>query len=132
MIEKNDDIYSNLKRKILPIKLQVEFNMIINFLKSIEPLRVFYLREKHGIAQTTHSKSNQFNENLESFFIFPKIKGENLEIKDFTDNNINSKKILTNHYLYKIKLLYKEGWECYRKVLFRFKFLNNINDNKKY
>ena len=72
MIEKNDDIYSNLKRKILSIKLQVEFNMIINFLKSIEPLRVFYLREMHGIAQTTHSKSNQFNENFESFLFFQK------------------------------------------------------------
>ena len=132
MKDKNDDIYSHLKRKILSIKLQVEFNMIINFLKNTETLRVFYLREMHGIAQATHSKSTKFNENFESFYIFPKIKGEKLEIKDFTVNNINSKKFLTNNYLYKIKLLYIEGWENYRKVLFRFKFLNNIDDNKKY
>lgn len=128
----NDEIYSNLKKKNLSIKLQVEFNMIINLLRNTQTLRAFYLREMHGIAQATKSQSSKFNENYECFFIFPKIRGEILNISDFTIKNINSKHFLTNHYLYKIKLINLERWDNYRKVKFRFKFLNKIDNQKKY
>lgn len=132
MKEKDGDIYSNLKLRILSIKLQVEFNMLINHLKNTETLRIFYLRELHGIAQYTKSDSSKFNENFECFLIFPKIKGENLEINDFTIKNINSRNFLADHYLFKIKMMHLEGWENYRKVLFRFKFLNNVSNNNDY
>ena len=79
MKEKDGDIYSNLKLKILTIKLQIEFNMLINHLKNTETLRLLYLREIHGIAQCTKSDSSKYNENFECFLIFPKIKGENLD-----------------------------------------------------
>ena len=141
MIDKEDksflknletNIHSKFKRKIFTIVLNAEFNILMNLLKDIKILRTIFLREMHGFATAIQNNKNiYFNKNLDINLIFPKKNGEKLEINEFMINNINSNKIFNNNYVYKIELIYLEGWEKYKKVIFRHKLLNKDNFNVK-
>lgn len=124
-----DNIYSQLKKLIFPINIKVEFNMIMNFLKDMKNLRAFVLREMHGICSAKVINGINYNENFEFCFIFPKKKGEFLEIKDFMANNIKSNNSLSNNYIYRGKIIYIEEWENYKKIIIRFYLLNSNNEN---
>ncbi len=119
------DVYPKIKRKILPIILKCEFNMILNFLKDLKTIKTFFIREMHGLACTFMKNAyTKFDTNLEFYLIFPKNKNDYLELNDFTINNIESNNIYNNNYAYKCNLLYEDEWENHRKSLYRFVILN--------
>ena len=127
-----DNIYSKLKKSIFSIDIKVEFNMIMNFLKDMNNIRAFFLREMHRICSVKVINGTKLNENLEFCFIFPKNKGEFLDIKDFMANDIKSNNIISNNYLYRGKIICLEEWENYKKIIFRFNLLNTNNENNNY
>lgn len=135
MEKKELDNYCHLKKKILSLKLQMEFNTVMNCIKSIETKRTFFIREMHGIACLSKTLYSSFNENLECVLIFPKRKGDILELNDFMTKNIDTNNIMNNNYAFKVKKIKNEGWINYKKVIFRFKLLNkeqnsqNVNNN---
>ena len=141
MIEKNEESFSkkvkendyntNIKRKMLTITLPVEFNMLFNFIKEGKTFKTFFRREMHGIMYSYRKEKKSYYQNKEEFLvIFPKNKGENLEINDFMINNIKSNNIYMKNYVYKVSLLFLESWENYKKILFRLLLQNEDKQNR--
>ena len=127
-----NNIYHKLKRKILTITLQAEFNTLMNLLKDKKAMRAFLVREMHGICVVHGEKENELPNKNTFFWIFPKKKNENLEINEFLQNNFKSNHIYINNYVYTIKLIYNEEWEKYKKIIFRFEIQNKdkkVNKN---
>ena len=127
-----NNIYHKLKRKILTITLQAEFNTLMNLLKDKKTMRAFLVREMHGICAVYGEKENELPIKNKFFWIFPKKKNENLEINEFLQNNFKSNHIYINNYVYTIKLIYNEEWEKYKKIIFRFEIQNKdkkVNKN---
>lgn len=127
-----NNIYHKLKRKILTITLQAEFNTLMNLLKDKKAMRAFLVREMHGICAVHGEKENELPNKNKFFWIFPKKKNENLEINEFLQNNFKSNHIYINNYVYTIKLIYNEEWEKYKKIIFRFEIQNKdkkVNKN---
>ena len=131
------NVYINLKSQILPIVLHAEYKMTLNFLKDTKTIKTFFLREMHGIMGSyMKNKEIKFDTNIEFYIIFPKNKGEIIEIDDYMINNIDSKKIFIKNYVYKVNLIYREEWENYKTAIFRFiiqnkdKQINKNNLNK--
>ena len=127
-----NNIYHKLKRKILTITLQAEFNTLMNLLKDKKTMRAFLVREMHGICAVHGEKENELPNKNKFFWIFPKKKNENLEINEFLQNNFKSNHIYINNYVYTIKLIYNEEWEKYKKIIFRFEIQNKdkkVNKN---
>ena len=127
-----DSVYCNVKKKIIPIILRIEFNMLMFYFQDITILRAFYLREMYGIFSIKYYNDTQFSKDQDFFLIIPKRKGDLLEIKEFMINNIISKNIFNNNYIFKGKFIYKKRLENYMTGLFRFIALNKeIKKNKK-
>ena len=127
-----NNIYHKLKRKILTITLQAEFNTLMNLLKDKKTMRAFLVREMHGICAVHGEKENELPNKNKFFWIFPKKKNENLEINEFLQNNFKSNHIYINNYVYTIQLIYNEEWEKYKKIIFRFEIQNKdkkVNKN---
>ena len=127
-----NNIYHKLKRKILTITLQAEFNTLMNLLKDKKAMKAFLVREMHGICAVHGEKENELPNKNNFFWIFPKKKNENLEINEFLQNNFKSNHIYINNYVYTIKLIYNEEWEKYKKIIFRFEIQNKdkkVNKN---
>ena len=106
---------SKLKRKLFTCVINAEFNVISNFLKDNKAKRAFFLREMHGVS----SLLNFDNDKDKYFLFFPKKKGLNLEIKDFMINNLNSSKILKDHYLLKGEYIFSKEWESHKQFISR-------------
>ena len=122
-LEKN--VYNKLKRKLLPIEVHCEYQMLTNFLKDINAIKSFYIRELHGIARIFIKNKNQdINNNLEYYLIFPKNKGESLQLNDYMATSIDSKNIYINNYVYKINFIYKDEWENHKKIILRYSIQN--------
>ena len=124
--EKN--IYYQVKKKIFSIVLNAEYNMIMNFIKDINTLKTFFVREMHGIS-VAYNENDPTNLN-EFILILSKRKDEILKLNDFFLQNIESKKVYINNYIYKVKLIDREEWENHKNVIFRFEMLNKINDKE--
>ena len=121
----------NVKRKILPIILKCEFNMLISLLKDRKTLKIVFKRELHGILGSL-KKNNNKDKIREFYIIFSKNKGENISINDLTIDNIEnngSNNIYINNYVYQCSILYNEEWENYKKVLIRCLILNENRQN---
>jgi hypothetical protein len=123
----NENIYCKAKNRIFSINIHVEYNMMMNYLMETKTIKTFYLREMHGISWVKSTGGTKFNNNLEFIYLFPKKRGDILELKDFSINNINSKSMLLNNYIFKGNIIYVGGWENHKKTIFRMKLLNNIN-----
>ena len=122
-LEKN--AFCHMRKKIITVVLQCEYNMLINFLRDIKTVKTIYLREMHGYAGAFMEKNfSQFNTNLEFFFFFPKNKGEKVQINDLIINNVDPKNIYINNYVYKVNLIYQDEWVNYKKSIFRFTIQN--------
>ena len=121
----------NVKRKILPIILKGEFNMLISILKERKTLKIIFKRELHGILGSL-KKINNIDNIRKFYIIFSKNKGENISINDLTIDNIENNEsynIYINNYVYECSILYNEEWENYKKVLIRCLFLNEKRQN---
>ena len=130
ILKKN--IYPILKRKIITVILQVEFDTLMNLLKDKKTLRTFLVREMHGICAFLGRTQKEYSLKRELFYIIPKKKDDILEINEFFQNNFRSNHIFVNNYVYKEKLIYNEEWEKYKKVIFRFIIQNKdkqVNNN---
>ena len=130
ILKKN--IYPKLKRKIITVNLQVEFDTLMNLLKDKKTLRTFLVREMHGICAFLGRTQKEYSLKRELFYIIPKKKDDILEINEFFQNNFRSNHIFVNNYVYKEKLIYNEEWEKYKKVIFRFIIQNKdkqVNNN---
>ena len=130
ILKKN--IYNKLKRKIITVNLQVEFDTLMNLLKDKKTLRTFLVREMHGICAFLGRTQKEYSLKRELFYIIPKKKDDILEINEFFQNNFRSNHIFVNNYVYKEKLIYNEEWEKYKKVIFRFIIQNKdkqVNNN---
>ena len=130
ILKKN--IYPKLKRKIMTVNLQVEFDTLMNLLKDKKTLRTFLVREMHGICAFLGRTQKEYSLKRELFYIIPKKKDDILEINEFFQNNFRSNHIFVNNYVYKEKLIYNEEWEKYKKVIFRFIIQNKdkqVNNN---
>ena len=130
-INNSEYINCNLKQKLLPVILKVEFNMIMDLLNDPKIFRVFFVREMHGIASSNFFSSKLIKDKC-FFIIFPKKKGDILKIDDFLINKINNNNILDNYYMYNFKMIHFEQWEKHRKFILRFNLLNkdkNYNKN---
>ena len=126
------NIYPKLKRKIITVNLQVEFDTLMNLLKDKKTLRTFLVREMHGICAFLGRTQKEYSLKRELFYIIPKKKDDILEINEFFQNNFRSNHIFVNNYVYKEKLIYNEEWEKYKKVIFRFIIQNKdkqVNNN---
>ncbi len=132
------NVYSNLKSRILPVVLHSEFKMLLNFFKNIKISKTFFLRKMHGIAWPfiKNIDSNHVK-NIEVILIFPKNKGEKLEINEYMISNNESKNLYIKNYVYKVNLIYHEEWENYKISIFRFTIqnkneisINNKNESK--
>ena len=130
ILKKN--IYPKLKRKIITVNLQVEFDTLMNLLKDKKTLRTFLVREMHGICAFLGRTQKEYSLKRELFYIIPKKKDDILEINEFFQNNFRSNHIFVNNYVFKEKLIYNEEWEKYKKVIFRFIIQNKdkqVNNN---
>ena len=125
------EVYHKLKRKIITITLQVEFNTLMNLLKDKKAMRAFFFREMHGICTVYGAKGTELSYKNEFFLIFPKKKDENLEINEFLQNNFKSNHIFVNNYVFKVKLIYNEEWEKYKKIIFRMELQNKDKTSSK-
>ena len=133
------NVYSNFKTRILPVVLHSEFKMLLNFLKNTKISKTFFLRKMHGIAWPfIKNNDSYFDTNIEFILIFPKNKGENLEINEYMISNNDSKNFYIKYYVYKVNLIYHEEWENYKTSIFRFTIqnkneisINNKNESKK-
>ena len=128
-LENNNNF--KLKRKMISIGLKAEFNMLISFFKDPKILRTFFLREMHGFASVIRddNKDSEFNNKYNFIIVFPKKKGQNLEIKEFMNDNINSNEFFYNNYVYKSEIQYLEEYENYKKILFKIIYINNKDYN---
>ena len=126
------NLYQKLKRKIITLTLQAEFDTLMNLLKDLKAMRAFVVREMHGICAVCSDNGKEKNINEDFLLIFPKKKDTILEINEFLLNNFKSNHIYVNNYVYKGKLIYNEEWEKYKKVIFRFEIQNKDKQiNKK-
>ena len=126
------NIYQKLKRKIITLTLQAEFDTLMNLLKDLKAMRAFMVREMHGICAVCSDNGKEKSINGDFLLIFPKKKDTILEINEFLLNNFKSNHIYVNNYVYKGKLIYNEEWEKYKKVIFRFEIQNKDKQiNKK-
>ena len=133
-IKNSEYINCNLKQKLLPVILKVEFNMIMDLLNDPKIFRIFFVREMHGIASSNFFSSKLIKDKC-FFIIFPKKKGDILKIDDFLINKINNNNILDNYYMYNFKMIHFEQWEKHRKIILRFNLLNkdkNYNNNNNF
>ena len=126
------NLYQKLKRKIITLTLQAEFDTLMNLLKDLKAMRAFVVREMHGICAICSDNGKEKSINGDFLLIFPKKKDTILEINEFLLNNFKSNHIYVNNYVYKGKLIYNEEWEKYKKVIFRFEIQNKDKQiNKK-
>ena len=125
------NVYIKLKRKIITITLQAEFNTLMNLLKDSKAMRTFFVREMHGICAVYNNGPNDYTIKGGFFLIFPKKRDENLDINEFLLNNFNSNKIYVNNYVYKGNLIYNEEWEKFKKTIFRFEIQNKDKQTNK-
>ena len=126
------NLYQKLKRKIITLTLQAEFDTLMNLLKDLKAMRAFVVREMHGICAVCSDNGKEKSINGDFLLIFPKKKDTILEINEFLLNNFKSNHIYVNNYVYKGKLIYNEEWEKYKKVIFRFEIQNKDKQiNKK-
>ena len=126
------NLYQKLKRKIITLTLQAEFDTLMNLLKDLKAMRAFMVREMHGICTVCSDNEKKKSINGDFLLIFPKKKDTILEINEFLLNNFKSNHIYVNNYVYKGKLIYNEEWEKYKKVIFRFEIQNKDKQiNKK-
>ena len=126
------NLYQKLKRKIITLTLQAEFDTLMNLLKDLKAMRAFMVREMHGICAVCSDNGKEKSINGDFLLIFPKKKDTILEINEFLLNNFKSNHIYVNNYVYKGKLIYNEEWEKYKKVIFRFEIQNKDKQiNKK-
>jgi hypothetical protein len=125
------NVYYKLKRKIQAITFQVEFNTLMNLLKDTKSMRTFFFREMHGICAVYGNEEKELSYKNESFLLFPKKKDEILEINEFFQNNFKSNHIFVNNYVFKVKLIYNEEWEKYKKVIFRYEIQNKDKKTSK-
>ena len=134
MLQKEDEsllkilekkVYNKLKKKLLPKVVHCEYQMLTNFLKDIKAIKTFYLRELHGIARIfTKNKNSDNNNDLEYYLLFPKNKGEALQINDYMTTSMDSKNIYINNYVYKINFIYEDEWESHKKLIIRLPIQN--------
>ena len=125
------NVYYKLKRKIQAITFQVEFNTLMNLLKDTKSMRTFFFREMHGICAVYGNEEKELSYENESFLLFPKKKDEILEINEFFQNNFKSNHIFVNNYVFKVKLIYNEEWEKYKKIIFRYEIQNKDKKTSK-
>ena len=125
------NVYNKLKRKIITITLQAEFNTLMNLLKDSKAMRTFFVREMHGICAVYNNGPNDYTIKGGFFLIFPKKRDENLDINEFLLNNFNSNKIYVNNYVYKGNLIYNEEWVKFKKTIFRFEIQNKDKQTNK-
>ena len=125
------NVYYKLKRKIQAITFQVEFNTLMNLLKDTKSMRTFFFREMHGICAVYGNEEKELSYKNESFLLFPKKKDEILEINEFFQNNFKSNHIFVNNYVFKVKLIYNEEWEKYKKIIFRYEIQNKDKKTSK-
>ena len=137
MIKKNDDefkqknlkesTYSKVKKDLLTINVNVEFSVIMNYIMDAKTLFSFYLREMRGIAYAKIIKGTKLDKDFEFIFIFPKKKEDILEPKYFTSHTFNYKNVLSNNYIYKVKVINIGGCENHKNAILRFNLLNSEN-----
>ena len=125
------NVYYKLKRKIQAITFQVEFDTLMNLLKDTKSMRTFFFREMHGICAVYGNEEKELSYKNESFLLFPKKKDEILEINEFFQNNFKSNHIFVNNYVFKVKLIYNEEWEKYKKIIFRYEIQNKDKKTSK-
>ena len=125
------NVYYKLKRKIQAITFQVEFDTLMNLLKDTKSMRTFFFREMHGICAVYGNEEKELSYKNESFLLFPKKKDEILEINEFFQNNFKSNHIFVNNYVFKVKLIYNEEWEKYKKIIFRCEIQNKDKKTSK-
>ena len=125
------NVYYKLKRKIQAITFQVEFDTLMNLLKDTKSMRTFFFREMHGICAVYGTEEKELSYKNESFLLFPKKKDEILEINEFFQNNFKSNHIFVNNYVFKVKLIYNEEWEKYKKIIFRYEIQNKDKKTNK-
>ena len=128
----NENIYHKLKRKIITLTLQAEFNTFMSLIKDAKAMRAFMVREMHGICAVYAVKEKENLLKNGFFLIFPKKKDEHLEINEFFQNNFKSNHISVNNYVYKGKVIYNDEWEKYKKIIFRFEIQNKDKQSNKY
>jgi hypothetical protein len=85
----------------------------------------------HGICAVYGNEEKELSYKNESFLLFPKKKDEILEINEFFQNNFKSNHIFVNNYVFKVKLIYNEEWEKYKKVIFRYEIQNKDKKTSK-
>ena len=126
------NVYNRLKRKIITLTLQAEFNTFMSLIKDAKAMRAFMVREMHGICAVYAVKEKENLLKNGFFLIFPKKKDEHLEINEFFQNNFKSNHIFVNNYVYKGKVIYNDEWEKYKKIIFRFEIQNKDKQSNKY
>jgi hypothetical protein len=128
----NENIYHKLKRKIITLTLQAEFNTFMSLIKDSKTMRAFFVREMHGMCAVYGANQKEYCLKGDFFLILPKKKDQNLEINEFFQNNFKSNKIFVNNYVYKGKIIYNEEWEKHKTTIFRFEIQNKdkqVNKN---
>ena len=85
----------------------------------------------HGICAVYGNEEKELSYKNESFLLFPKKKDEILEINEFFQNNFKSNHIFVNNYVFKVKLIYNEEWEKYKKIIFRYEIQNKDKKTSK-
>ena len=126
------NVYNRLKRKIITLTLQAEFNTFMSLIKDAKAMRAFFVREMHGICAVYAVKEKENLLKNGFFLIFPKKKDEHLEINEFFQNNLKSNHIFVNNYVYKGKVIYNDEWEKHKKIIFRFEIQNKDKQSNKY
>ena len=126
----NENIYHKLKRKIITLTLQAEFNTFMSLIKDSKTMRAFFVREMHGMCAVYGANQKEYCLKGDFFLILPKKKDQNLEIN--FQNNFKSNHIFVNNYVYKGKVIYNDEWEKYKKIIFRFEIQNKDKQSNKY
>ena len=126
------NVYNRLKRKIITLTLQAEFNTFMSLIKDAKAMKTFMVREMHGICAVYAVKEKENLLKSGFILIFPKKKDEHLEINEFFQNNFKSNHIFVNNYVYKGKVIYNDEWEKYKKIIFRFEIQNKDKQSNKY
>ena len=71
----NENIYHKLKRKIITLTLQAEFNTFMSLIKDSKAMRAFFVREMHGMCAVYGANQKEYCLKGDFFLILPKKKG---------------------------------------------------------
>ena len=77
------NVYNRLKRKIITLTLQAEFNTFMSLLKDAKAMRAFMVREMHGICAVYAVKEKENLLKNGFFLIFPKKKTNIQKLMNF-------------------------------------------------